>query len=255
MKYDLSVIIPSINPDKLCEVHDYMMESIGKYTCEMIYVGPALPPQVLYEKSNFKFYLDKGCPARCFQLGTFFADGEYLSFVPDDAHLQKDALSNCIDLMKKSSTKDGITMRFSEGIGRTGTQDQDDAYWIAHTHDDLRKLPGVHVGWRTANMFMYNTLYFRELGGLDCRFEHVNMNSHDLAFRVQKAGGKIHPSPTKVSALDWYPHGPETIMFQTYIQNDEPLFRALYSIDDPTRLRIDYNNWINAPSAWPRRYK
>lgn len=255
MKYDLSLIIPSIRPESLFDIYNQLEDSVGKYSFEMIYVGPQLPPQELYEKNNFKFYIDKGSPSRCFQLGTFFSEGEYIALSPDDGIIQKEAFEKSLELIKDSPKKTGMTLLYSEGVPESpGNQHLDDSYWMARTHTD-QQLPGVLDSWRIAPMFMYELNYYRYLGGLDCRFEHVNMNTHDLAYRVQKDGGRVIKSPCKVVKCGWNPNYSTSILFRAYVENDRPLFEQLYSKYDESRIRIEYNNWISQPSEWPRRYR
>lgn len=255
MKHSLSVIVPTIEPSRLIDIYEQLISAVGSpYTWELVCVGPKLPPPELIDKTNFKFYIDKGCPARAFQIGACFCDGDYLAFIPDDSRVVKNAFTECIRLANMNSPKDGIILRYSEGVNFQGNSDENPAYWVGRTHSDQQR-PGVLPEWNIAPLFMYNTAYYREIGGLDCRFEHVNMNTHDLAYRVQKMGGKMHPSPTKVAALNWDPNFSRSILFQAYVQNDEPLFRQLYNEYDPNRLKIDLSNWVNAPAEWPRRYK
>ena len=102
---------------------------------------------------------------------------------------------------------------------------------------------------KIANIAMYYLDYYKEVGGIDCRFEHVNMNCNDLAFRIQAAGGKIYPSPdivikqtnisTKNESVHRLPIG-MTIkktpkeglpaIERAYHENDYPLFYNLSNI-------------------------
>lgn len=253
-KINLSIIIPSINPERLINIYDQCKNTLdSKYTFELIYVGPIIPSLELIQKENFKFYIDYGSPARSFQIGSLFAEGVYLAFLPDDGIIQNNAFTECLDLAYRISEIDGITLRYSEGVNYTGDQSDNLEYWRGKYHDD-QKLDGVSSEWKIAPLFMMHTLYFRELGGLDCMFEHVNLNSHDLMYRLQKIGGTMHLSPSKVLAADWNKNYAQSILFQAYTQNDLPLFQKLYNNYDPNRLKIDYLNWINSPAKWQRRY-
>ena len=74
--------------------------------------------------------------------------------------------------------------------------------------------------------------YFRKLGGFDCRWEHLNMNTHDLAFRAQRDGSKFHFSPNLVLTCDWNPNEGDHIPVQAaYHANDAPLFQQVYRED------------------------
>ena len=105
---------------------------------------------------------------------------------------------------------------------------------------------------------MYYLDFFREIGGLDCRFEHVNMNCNDLAFRIQANGGTIHPSPDIVIRQTNEPstNPAQSPVEEAYHKNDYPLFQAIYS--DPygatERIYLDYNNWKLTDEVWQRRF-
>ena len=130
-----------------------------------------------------------GCPARCFQLGTFFAEGEYIAFIPDDCRLIKNSLSECLQLAYNNMTNDGIILRYSEGVNyQGGDNDQMPEYWTGRFHGD-QQLPGVLSEWKIAPSFMYNLSYFRELGGLDCRFEHERI--HRISFQKMNKSGLL----------------------------------------------------------------
>jgi hypothetical protein len=102
---------------------------------------------------------------------------------------------------------------------------------------------------------MYKLNYFRELGGFDCRWEHLNMNTHDLAFRAQRDGSKFHFSPNLVLTCDWNPGEGDHIPVQhAYHMNDAPLFREVYMKDQSERIHIDYYNWMKSDPVWKRRF-
>ena len=100
---------------------------------------------------------------------------------------------------------------------------------------------------------MYYTETFKSLGGIDCRFEHVNMNIHDLAYRIQNAGGRLHFSPSVVMHCNSNNFGADhAVLDQSYGSNDLPLFRELYNHTGPVRQVLDMNNWKQSPAKWRR---
>ena len=102
---------------------------------------------------------------------------------------------------------------------------------------------------------MYNTKYFKDIGGLDCKFLHANMNTHDLAFRVQNVGGVMYLSPETVARFRWSWHDSESKPIQqAYFENDKKLFEEMYSQDQSKRYKIDYDNWMEAESIWKMRF-
>lgn len=255
-KYKISVILPSINPSNWIIAYNMVTLSCGKYPCEVIAVGTKLPSQELLNRANFKYLRELGSPSRSLQMAALLAEGDYVTWFPDDCIIEVGALEKCINFMDDKSKKDGMTILYSEGSGYTGTQHLQSEYWIARTHADLR-VEEVKEGWKIAPIFLYDLDNFIEIGGLDCRFEHINMNTHSLAFRVQENGGTIHPSPVKVASADWKPWTSfnKSPVQRAYEENDGPLFKKLYGApcEEKMTTPILYNNWQKADIVWKRR--
>jgi len=258
-KIDLSVVIPGIKPQNWLPLFNQIKESIGNYSFELICVGPYFPPKELENEFNFKFIKDYGSPARSMQLGSSIANGVFICWFPEDIIIEKDSLFCCLNLIYGlNNKKHGLALRYSEGPNFTGNQHNWLEYWLAWTHESLR-LKHIQQNWMLTMIFMYNLEYYREIGGIDCiNFEHVNMNCHDLAFRVQRDGGNIHLSPCKVFSADWdentYKDSHSAVQ-KAYDENDLPNFQKIYNSDIFDRqINIDYNNWENSPSIWNRRF-
>jgi hypothetical protein len=252
--YDLSICLPGIRNHLWETLYDSATHSIGRYSFEMVIVGPYDPPPSLAARSNFKFIRDFGSPARCAQIGTTVCQGKLMTWASDDGMFVQKALEKAIDLWHQSGDRrNEIIMRYTEGTGYSG-RTMPDWYWIPHRHPDLN-YPGVKMGWLTAGVGMFDLEYFRELGGWDCRYEHLNMCCHDLSFRCQKDGGTLLPSPTDVMGCDWNPNqGDHVPVYEAFIHNDQALFREMYSQPDD-RIRIPYDNWKDSPAVWARRFK
>jgi hypothetical protein len=255
----VALIIPSINPDRYAGLFADMQKSCTKYSFEMIGIGPVPPPQEVLNLENFKFIKDFGSPARCLQIASLIVEAEYIAWCPDDVKMTEELFDSSIKLFDEFlQEKDGMNLLYSEGENFAGVQHEDKTYWIAHTHPDLR-LAGVNSEWRIAPLFMYKKTTFDKYGGLDCRFEHINLNTHDLAFAVQANGGKIVDSPSKVFAVNWNPnpYRPEYVpVFTAYHTNDAPLFRSLYNNANYVNERnISLDNWKQQPTVWKRRFK
>ncbi len=252
-KYDLSICMPAHRSHMWEEMYNSVISSIGEYSWEMILVGPNEPTSFFDDKKNFRFIKDYGHPARCAQIATMFAQGEFMMWGSDDGTFQENAIKECLDLRKELKSEDVICIRYSEGENYSGTLPPDD-YWLAWTHPDQR-LPGIPKDYVCAPVGMYRTKFFQWLGGWDCRFEHLNMCCHDLAFRAQRKGGKVVLSPSLVLACDWNPGRGDHIPVQNaYHANDAPLFANLYKTKQDDRIQIPYLNWMNADPVWKRRF-
>lgn len=254
---DLSIIVPGIRPHLWQAMYDSVAASIGSYTWEMIFVGPC--GDLIWDTlPNARFIKDYGCPSRCTQLGTTVANGDLFTWASDDGLFIPNGLSEAIRLYNTlPSTFTQIVMRYYEGLNKTGKQDNNQPmeYWTAHFHPTLR-LSTIKPRWLTAPLGMMNTHLFRQLGGFDTRFEHINMCCHDLSFRIQYHGGTLHLSPEAILDCDFsLISDPKSgaILSGTYLENDLPLFNQIYS-QDPNR-KVDYDNWMQANPVWPRRFK
>lgn len=233
-----------------------MNQSLKKYDFEIVFIGPYRLPDELQSLHNIKYIKDFGCPSRCLQLGCYFAEGEYLSWCSDDCRILPNKFDEAVEFFNKNlSENDCMNMKYSEGANFTGDQHNQTEYWIARTHTDLRLL-GVKEGWKIAPIFMYKREFFIKCGGLDCRFEHVNMNTHDLSFYIQEKGGKIVDSPDRVFQFDHQPHKSDyPPIFKSYHENDRPLFHNLYNNIDAAKNRsINFDNWRKAQTVWKRRF-
>lgn len=256
---DISVVVPSIRPQAWSGLIKGIKESLHSYGAreyfsQIIFVGPYEP---LGDDlpDNCEFIQSWRCPSACLQEGASHAVGEYLCWLPDDIKLEPEALLRCINQFKNAQydDKDGIILKYSEGENFTGTQHLWKEYWVARTHDGL-KFKHITHAFMIAPVFLYKTAYFKEMGGLDCRMEHVNMNCHDLAFRIQLDGGDLYPSCTKVFAADWDSNPQRTVQL-AYDENDLPLFKSIWNADTLNRpLKLEFDNWLNTDKKWKRRF-
>lgn len=251
-QYDLTIILPGIRTDNWEQLFFSAQRSIGPYSFELIAVGPYNPPPEITQHENFKFIRDFGCPSRCVQIGASEAKGKYLCWMSDDGLYEPNTLEQCLDLLEEQDNKkNAVALRYFEGEGRGEFELN---YWIARTHKD-QQIPGVKEGHRIAPLGLYNTEYYKEIGGLDCRYEHINMCTHDLAFRLQNDGGTVHFSPETVARFYWSwvtaDAGP---VQRAYHENDAPLFNREWSQDQSQRINIDFDNWKQSPEKWVRRF-
>lgn len=254
----ISLVIPSIHPENWLSLFQGMQTSCLKNSFEIIFVGPYPVPSELSGFNNVKYIKDLGCPSRCLQLGSTIAEGTFLSWCSDDCQIQPGAFDEAIETFEQNLTdSDGINLLYSEGENFTGTQHLEKSYWIGYTHPDLR-CPGVNPEWSLAIIFLYKRHTFYKFGGVDCRFEHANMNLHDLAFAIQNSGGKIINSKSLMFKFNFNPnvHREEyRPVYSAYLQNDGPLFKSLYQ--DPqaaSKRAVSMDNWRNQDSVWKRRF-
>ena len=252
MNYKLSVCLPAHRTHLWENFYNSLVESIGnKYSWELIMVGPKDHPSFVRDKPHVKFIKDFGSPSRCGQMATTEATGELMMMASDDGLFVRGAIEQSIDLMNTLPRKDVLALRFTEGRDYKGAPMHPE-YWMAHHHPPLRVVP---PDYKIILLGMFRLDYFREMGGWDCRFEHLNMNGHDLAFRMQKNGTTVHMSPGLVCNHNWNPNSGDHIPVQAAYDNcDLKLFREITAPGHDRPLKIDYDNWKKSPKVWKRRF-
>lgn len=252
--YDLSICLPGHRTHLWERLYNSIAQSVGDYTWELVVVGPNDPPPFFSEKRNFKFLKDYGSPARCFQISTLLAEGRLITWGSDDGYYTYGSLENCIDKFDTLGEKDIVIVKHVEGVGHSG-RPMDRDFWRAHHHPPLR-LSGIPEDFFIILNGMLHTSYYRDLGGMDCRYENYNMNLHDFAFRAQRSGSKIFFSDVDpVLNCDWNPNqGDHTPVATAHNEHDLPLFTKEMSQDQSSRMEIDLFNCFDQPPRWKRRF-
>ncbi len=256
-KYDLSYIFVGMTPDLWEANYENIKQAVGKYSFEFIIVSPYFPTEALQKHFNVKYIREFGHPSRCLQVASLVAAGEFLTWGSEDYRAEPAGLEKTITLLKGNDYKDVINQLYSEGPGYTGSQYLDDNYWKPYTHPPLRQI-AVNPEWSISMTPLLRTAWFRDMGGIDCSYEHFNFNVHDLMFRIQYNGGKIIKSDGKVYSHDHTdPNQGNHVAFeQAQSENDMPRFIEKYSKADANMGPINYLNWIgNTTNLWHRRAK
>ncbi len=250
----LSIIIPSINPDRWKNIFNQVKNSVGSYSFDVICSGPNLPFGLEEETRNgsFKYVEDYGCPSRSFQMAVENSKAEYISFIPDDCALDEGALNEALSFMEGKPKNHGMILMYDEG---PGNQSKNRDYWTSGFHAPDLDQNGINPNWLIAPCFMYNREYFVEVGGLDCSYEHVNMNGHGLAYFTQANGGQLHYSPRRIFKCSHEPKTYENVLLQAHLKNDRPKFIEFWSQQDAVqKYNVKFNNWKDQEEKWSRRY-
>ncbi|MBT7338556.1 MAG: hypothetical protein HN802_02550 [Candidatus Jacksonbacteria bacterium] len=256
---DLSIIVPGIQPENWESLYERTKLAVKNHTFEIIFCGPRGLPSYFDDIINVKFIRDYGTPSRCFQLAGYIAEGTYLTWLTDDGEIEEDSIDLALDLIKEKESIDIVTMRYTESDTEEGRQTEFPLeYYNVSYHPDTNH-PGVESHWKIPCVMLLNTNYYRQLGGLDCRYEHMNMNVHDLGFRAQRNGSVVYYSPTVIMRCVWDPHrnAQNSPIIAAFVYNDKPLFQYDYAAPQVAKLKpicIDYDNWRNNHSVWPRRF-
>lgn len=248
----ITIVVPSAR-----DISKFVLsidESLVDIEYNIIVVSPERKeiPFTKLQKTQ-RLIVDKGSPSRCLQMGISECLTDIFMWGTDDGVLQKEQLKKCYNNLTSKTYKDGIVLKYTEyGGGNPSTlSGADDDYYMSGNHG-ANLLPGINPKWKIAPVGMFYTSYFKELGGLDCRFEHINFNVHDFVYRLQRSGGRLFFSDGVVLLCDSDPnnsfHRP---IHLAYHLNDYPLFREIYK-DNSRGVKIDFNNWKDSPDAWRR---
>jgi hypothetical protein len=224
---------------------------VQQYTFELIICGPHKElPEELQDKSNVQHIQDFGCPTRAQQISTIPASGRYMAWAADDGWFYPNKLAECINILDRMhENKRALVTQYIEG-GRDGLGN-----YTMNYHEPIRS------PYYPNNFLIFNSVivvldHFRELGGFDCRFEACPMAFADLGARMQKDGCAVKLLPTIFECThmmgDTGDHAP---IHYGQIEHDQPLYRQIWR--DPAcvdRLKIDFDNWKEAPEVWERRF-
>lgn len=247
---EVSIIIPSFRESVV-----NLIKSIQEQTTvshEIIVVGPNK-----YDIPGVTSIIDWGCPSRCLQIGGLLAKGRFLTWLSDDGLIIEDGIDRLVKYYEENDCIQ-LVSPYTEGVNFSGTSSTHPiTYWRAYSHPVLH-LPGIPSHYISASVGFQKTSDFLEWGGLDCRYEHINLCCNDLSYRFQNYGHKIGIPPFYTFKCDWSYQSdmanrqPVQSCFE---QKDLPLLREMYGQPNNTRGKIDYNNWIyNTSSVWERRF-
>lgn len=256
MQYELSMCLAGIRPHFWKSVYDSALISCSRYSFEMVIVSPYDLPQELSGYNNIKLIKDKGCPTRASQHGTAECSGKLLMFPCDDGVFIPDSCNQAIDLWNSVAKRnDGMVLRYKEGPGMNAPSFPE-SYWNARHHlgDPNLKLEGH---WKIAPQPMVSLDYYKEIGGVDVdTFECMSWATHDLCYRIQRAGGTFHLSPLEVMDADNYgetgvDHAP---VFYAHSVDQNAFFNLYTNPNVVSRLKVDFNAWERSPEVWARRW-
>lgn len=242
---DLTIVIPSIRPDNWPRVATELARSVGRYSHELIFVGP----EACKEIGDWKFIQDFGSPTRCIQIGSVVAKGHYFMWISDDGTYHENAIESAMELMLGDQTEKIVCLRYTEdNLARNPN------YWTTGHHDDL-KLSGIDQKANFAPIALMRTNLFRELGGLDCSLYHCNMSCIDLSLRANDFGVSVILSEGYICDFRWIPGdsantGDHAVIHKVDIEHDMPLFKQIYA--KPIRRSVEYNNWLYQAPVWER---
>lgn len=256
--YNLSVLVPGIRNELWPIINEHMSFACKRFSWEIIFCGPRPLPATIQDKINIKYIKDYGTPTRALQLASMFAEGRFLTWIPDDSHLYPDSIDKAIDLLLAHDPgKDVIGLRYCEGENHSGNEHTHPIHYSnVSTHPDLQA-PAVNRNWIAPGIQLWPTSYYKALGGLDCRFEHTNMNLFDLAYRAQMNESRVIMTPWLVINADWSStrNAQNSEVIAAFSDNDRPLYWKIWG-EGGRPVAIDPDGemgWRGCDVVWKRK--
>lgn len=261
MQPEISLILPSIRPERLSKLYKSILKST-KHTFELVICGPNPLPDELKDLRNVKYIKDYGSPVRASNIAASFCEGKVYSWLADDCIFFENSLDACMaEFYEMGPGKNNVLVaKYYEGQEGAPEREilQPDAYFkLAHTPARSPHLPSE---WWLFNIgFMYAD-FFNSLGGWDCEYEGTWASHADMAIRAQYSGAVVKMAQVPLFVCDHMPgdSGDHKPIFICQHQHDEPLLHSKYRDPNWTinvKPKIKLDNWKKAPTVWERRFK
>jgi|15BtaG_2_1085339.scaffolds.fasta_scaffold01845_6 hypothetical protein len=259
--YDLSVCLAGIRKNNWSRLYNSIALSVTeKYSFELILCGPHPElPDELKNLKNVSCIQDFGSPTRAQQISMKNASGRYITWAADDGWYYPDKLAECIEELDNTLLeKKCIVTQYIEG-GNDGLGGENMYYINKHRPVKSPVIPNDFVIF---NCVILPTQYFKDLGGFCCEFEVCPLAFVDFGARAQFDGIYV----TLKEAIFECTHTPGEVgdhgpIHRAQIDHDESIYRRIWKGKGKTiesvsvRIKLDYDNWKNAPAIWSRRFE
>ena len=261
MKPELSIILPSIRPERLPKVYSSILNST-KRSFEVIVVGPYPLPAELEQYRNIKYVRDFGSPVRAHNIGLLLCEAPIISWMADDGLMLPGAIDSHMDLMESlgSDEKNIVVAKYYEGEENSIEREtlQPDSYFkIINTP---AASPFFPADWWIFNVgYMYRKFAYA-LGGWDASYEGTWVAHTDMAIRAQAVGANVVMAPNPRDVADHMPGstGDHQPIYECQTFHDVPLINKRYrqpNWQKENKMTLRIMNWKDVPQVWTRRFK
>lgn len=258
-KPEISVILPSIRPDRLPQFYESLQKATQR-NFELVIVSPYSLPQELEKFKNIKFVRDFGNPSRAQNIALLLCEAPVVTWQADDALMIAGSIDLHLNILYSmgNDRKNVVVSKYKEG--QVGSSDREKLH-----PDHYFKVIGSPAAspylpadfWLFNVAFMYRD-FLEALGGFDARFEGTWSSQTDLAIRAQAAGARVLMSGEPCMVCDHMPgsSGDHAPIYECQTFHDEPLLKSTYGHPNwVTRgLAVNVMNWKNEPQVWGRRF-
>lgn len=259
-KPDISVILPSIRPERLLAFYESLQKST-KRPFELVVVSPYPLPAELENFKNIKYARDFGNPSRAQNIALLLCEAPIVTWQADDAIMIENSIDEHLDILYSmgSDHRNVVVAKYREG--QVGSSDREkihaDSYFMVRGSPAASNFLPPDL-WLFNVAFMYRD-FLEALGGFDCQFEGTWSSQTDLAIRAQAAGAIVRMSGMPCMICDHMPgsSGDHKPIYECQTFHDEPLLQRRYR--DPlwtqnVKLSVGIMNWKQEPSIWGRRF-
>jgi len=260
-KPELSVILPSIRPERLPGFYKSLCESTS-LQFELIVVGPNPLPEELLQYRNIKYVRDFGHPTRAQNIALLVAEGEIVTWQADDAIMLPGSIDANMKILREmgGNPLNVVIAKYQEGqVGSTDRDRQhDDSYFKIAAGPAAS--PYLPPDWWLFNVAFMHRSFLEALGGFNSEFEGTWSSQTDLAIRAQTAGAVVKMSGIPCMICDHMPgtSGDHEPIYNCQTFHDEPLLHAKYRNNEWSRkesIAVEVMNWKNVETVWTRRFK
>ena len=261
MKPELSIILPSIRPERLEGLYNSVLEST-KRNFEIIIVSPYPLPTELEKYKNIKYVRDFGTPTRAHNIGLLMCEAPIITWIADDGLMFEGAMDKHMDLMESlgPDERNVVVAKYFEGqVGSKERQTlQPDSYFkVINTP---AASPFFPVDWWLFNIAYLHRKFAYALGGWDCAYEGTWVAHTDMAIRAQAVGANVVMSDVPRDVADHMPGetGDHQPIYECQTFHDVPLINQRYRRPDwkeANKMTLRIMNWKDIPQVWERRFK
>jgi len=249
--YDISICVPTIREQHWQRLYDSIVESIGQYTFELILCGPYDElSDYLKNKNNVILIKDHGSPTRAQQIAVSKATGKYVTWAADDGWYYPKMLEKSINILNEMNNKKAVIVsHYIEGNELALRNYTMNYHWPLRSAFYPDSFLIINVGIASLE-------YYKETGGLDCKFECTAMSHADWGARAQLDGASVHFLEEVLFECTQFigPIEDHAPIHYAQHEHDQPLYASIWNSSQCLERKIDFNNWKEAPSFWTRRF-
>lgn len=251
---DLSIALAAIRIGNWKRLYDSIVTSVGsKYTFELIFCGPHENlPSELQGLENVRLIQDFGCPTRAQQIACIDAKGRYLAWTADDGWFLPGKLEECLNILENNaSERKCLVTHYSEGGNAQGLSS-----YSLNFHEPARS-PYFPDNYLVFNSVILQTEHYKDIGGLDAQFEVLPMAFCDYGVRTHRDGIDVILHQDVIFECTHFPGrtGDHAPIHDAQTGHDMQVYRNIYNNPNCIgRIKIDLENWKNAPARWVRRF-